>query len=85
MAQQSVWREKIDFRHRYVVEDVACGLALWWSLGRKVGVPTPLSDVFLTLASTVNDEDYRATGRTLGNLGLANLSVDELRERLRRG
>lgn len=85
MERQSVWREKIDFHHRYVVEDIACGLALWSSLGRKLGVPTPLSDVFLTLASTVNDEDYRATGRTLENLRLAELSVDELKERLRHG
>jgi len=85
MERQSVWREKIDFRHRYVVEDVACGLALWSSLGRKLGVPTPLADVFLTLASTVNDEDYRTTGRTLENLGLAELSIDELQERLRLG
>ncbi len=85
MERQSVWREKIDFRHRYVVEDVACGLALWSSLGRKLGVPTPLADVFLALASTVNDEDYRTTGRTLENLGLAELSIDELQERLRLG
>ena len=85
MERQSVWREKIDFHHRYVIEDVACGLALWSSLGRKLGVPTPLADVFLTLASTVNDEDYRATGRTLENLGLAGVSLDELRERLQVG
>lgn len=85
MERQSVWREKIDFHHRYVTEDVACGLALWSSLGRKLGVPTPLADVFLTLASTVNGEDYRATGRTLENLGLAELSIDELQEKLRTG
>lgn len=85
MERHSVWREKIDFHHRYVTEDVACGLALWSSLGRKLGVPTPLADVFLALASVVNDEDYRTTGRTLENLGLAELSVQELHERLRAG
>lgn len=85
MERQSVWREKIDFGHRYVTEDIGCGLALWWSLGRKLGVPTPLADVFLALASTVNDVDYRATGRTLENLGLAGLSVEALKARLQRG
>ena len=85
MEQQSVWREKIDFDHRYVAEDVGCGLALWSSLGRRLGVPTPLADVFLTLAGTVNDVDYRASGRSLENLGLAELSVDALKERLQRG
>ena len=85
MQRDSVWREKIDFRHRYVLEDVGCGLALWWSLGRKLGVATPLSEVFLALASVVNGEDYRETGRTLENLGLADVGVDELKERLRVG
>ena len=85
MERQSVWREKIDFHHRYVAEDIGCGLALWSSLGRKLGVPTPLADVFLTLASTVNDVDYRATGRTLENLGLADLSLEALKERLQQG
>jgi opine dehydrogenase len=83
MQRHSVWREKIGFDHRYVVEDVGCGLALWSSLGRRLGVPTPLADVFLTLASTVNDVDYRRAGRTLENLGLGGLSVAELKERLR--
>ncbi len=85
MERQSVWRETIDFRHRYVVEDVGCGLALWSSLGRRLGVPTPLADAFLALAAAVNGEDYRTTGRTLENLGLAGLSDEQLRERLRTG
>lgn len=85
MERQSVWREQIDFEHRYVTEDVGCGLALWWSLGRRLGVPTPLSEVFLTLASTVNGIDYRAAGRTLENLGLADVPLDVLKERLRVG
>lgn len=82
MERQSVWREKLDFRHRYVLEDVGCGLALWSSLGRRLRVPTPLSDAFLALATAVNGEDYRTTGRTLETLGLASLSDAELHERL---
>lgn len=85
MERQSVWREKIDFHHRYVVEDVGCGLALWSSLGRTLGVPTPLADVFLTLASTVTGVDYRTGGRTLENLGLGGVPVEELKDRLRTG
>ena len=85
MERQSVWREKIDFHHRYVVEDVGCGLALWSSLGRKLGVATPLADAFLAIASAVNGDDYKRSGRTLENLGLAQLSAAELRERLSSG
>ena len=85
MAAQSVWREKIDFRHRYVEEDVGCGLALWASLGREFGVPTPLADAFLRLASVVNGVDYASEGRTLERLGLRGLTVGELKARLRDG
>lgn len=85
MAKHSVWREKIDFTHRYVEEDVGCGLALWSSLGRWLGVSTPLADALLLLASTVNDTDYARKGRTLERLGLAGLSVDELKRGLRDG
>jgi opine dehydrogenase len=85
MAKQSVWREKIDFRHRYVEEDVGCGLALWSSLGRRLGVSTPLSDAMVRLASIVNGVDYAVEGRTLERLGLAGLGVDELKRGLRTG
>jgi opine dehydrogenase len=85
MERQSVWREKIDFHHRYITEDVGCGLALWSSLGRKLGVATRLADAFLAIASAVNGDDYARSGRTLENLGLAELPIAELRERLSSG
>jgi opine dehydrogenase len=80
---QSVWREKIGFGHRYVEEDIGCGLALVASLGDVVGVATPLTDAFLAIAGAINDVDYRATGRTVENLGLGGLSPEELRARVR--
>jgi opine dehydrogenase len=85
MERHSVWREKIDFGHRYVREDVGCGLALWSSLGRALGVATPFSDAFLLLAAIVTGEDYRRTGRTLENLGLAGVPVETLKSWLRAG
>jgi opine dehydrogenase len=85
METHSVWREKLDFGHRYVAEDVGCGLALWSSLGRKLGVETPLTDAFLLLAKVVTGEDHARIGRTLENLGLADVPVETLREWLRTG
>ncbi len=85
LAKQSVWREKIDLRHRYVEEDIGWGLALWSSLGRWLEVPTPLSDAILVLASTVNGVDYAAEGPTPERLGLPGMTVAGLRRRLRDG
>lgn len=85
MSAHSVWREKLGFDHRYITEDVGCGLALWASLGRSFGVATPLADAFLAIASAVTGVDWTRAGRTLAALGLAGLSADELRTRLREG
>jgi opine dehydrogenase len=80
---RSVWREKLDFDHRYIVEDVAYGLVLWSSLGRELGVPTPLTDALIDLCGALTGVDYRAQGRTLESLGLEGLTPAKLRERLR--
>jgi opine dehydrogenase len=85
MGAQSVWREKIGLDHRYVTEDIGCGLALWSSLGRAYGVATPLADAFLAIASSAAGLDFAGGGRTLESLGLAGLTAAELRDRLRDG
>ena len=82
VQRTSVWREQLPFDHRYITEDVAIGLALWASLGRSVGMPTPMTDAFLALASAINQADYARTGRTLESLGLAGLDASDLRARL---
>lgn len=79
VQQQSVWHEKIDFRGRYLEEDVRYGLALWRSLGRKLGVPTPLTEAFLAIASAVNGLDYVREGQSLEKLGLAGMDVGALK------
>jgi opine dehydrogenase len=76
VQRDSVWRERIDLHHRYVAEDVGCGLVLWSSLGHALGVPTPLADACIALAGALTGVDWRATGRTLESLGLA---LDDLR------
>jgi hypothetical protein len=43
-----------------------------------LGIPTPNIDSIIALASTVNGEDYRATGRHLSTLGLGHMTPKEL-------
>jgi opine dehydrogenase len=68
-----------SMQDRYISEDVPVGMVLTASLGRKVGVPTPTYDAIIEIASVVNDRDFYAEGRSLENLGLADLTVDDLR------
>lgn len=74
-----------DFSHRYVSEDAACGMAMLVSLGQRYGVPTRFSQALLAIAGVLNGEDYVETGRTLENLGIGDLSADQLNEMLLEG
>ena len=64
--------------HRYVTEEIPYGLVPMSELAQKIGMPTPNIDAIITLASTVNGVDYRATGRTLESLGMGGDSFDEV-------
>jgi opine dehydrogenase len=64
-----------SMQDRYVTEDIPMGASLTVSLARKARVPTPTYDCMIHLASTVNDTQFYASGRTLENLGLGHLDL----------
>lgn len=72
-------------KHRYVTEDAPCGVALLVSLARKAGVEIPFTQGVLSIISALNGTDYYAEGRTLENLGLAELSLEEIERYLETG
>ena len=80
------WRERLILtEHRYMMEDVAMGLAFLVSVADWAGVPAPVARGLLALGSAVCGENFRETGRTLETLGLASLSKDEMAAMLRDG
>lgn len=64
---------------RYIDEDVPYGTVLMSSLGRQTGVPTPVCDGINTILSIVEKVDFWKIGRTVDKMGIAGLSVDEIR------
>ena len=68
-----------SLEHKYVVEDVPCGLVAMSSLGRVAGVGTPVIDGLISLTSAMLRRDFRAEGRNLDRLGLEGKSVAEIR------
>lgn len=63
---------------RYLTEDVPMSLVPMASLGKLAGVPTPVMDSFINLASLVEGTDYRREGRTLDRVGFGGMSVEEI-------
>lgn len=80
------WREDIDLqKHRYMLEDTRLGLSFLVSVGRWAGVPTPVAQGLLSLATVVSGIDLYAQGRTLENLGLDGLSRIQMAQCLSQG
>ncbi len=64
---------------RYLEEDIPFSLVPMASLGRMLGVNTEVMDAVILMGSIINSTDYRSRGRTVENLGIAGMSLRELR------
>jgi opine dehydrogenase len=70
---------------RYISEDIPIGMVLWASLGDVLGVPTPTARSLIHVSSVIHDTDYWQGGRTMEKLGLAEMTVKELKRYLMDG
>ncbi len=70
---------------RWLTEDVPYGIAAWSMLGEKYGVPTPILRSLVDLTSSATGINFWESARTLGDLGIADLSKDALMTFLREG
>lgn len=69
----------VSMRHRYIFEDVPCGLVPLEAVGQKLGLPMTNTKLVIDLASSLMEVDFRRTGRNLNeffiNGGLERLKV----------
>jgi len=72
-------------KERYLSENVPYGLVPMSEFGEKLGVATPLINSVIEIASVLNKEDYRKTGRTLETLGLDRLNKEQIMNLVGRG
>lgn len=78
-------RAPFGIGHRYLTEDVPYGLVPMLSIARLVGHEMPLTRLFVKLASALADKDWSTAGRSAEQLGLADLSPEDLSAFLRHG
>lgn len=74
-----------DLNGRYLVEDAPYTLVCMSSVGDVAGVQTPLMKSVVSLAGALKNEDYWKTGRTLDKVGLAGMSIKEIKHYLYNG
>lgn len=80
------WHEKLNpTTHRYMSEDIGIGLALLVSVADWLGVDAPVAKGLLAIGSAAAGQDFRKTGRTLENLGLADMDRGALQKMLQEG
>jgi opine dehydrogenase len=75
--------------HRYIWEEVPASLVPLASLGDKLGIPMPLTKSFIhqstALLRKVLNIDFWEKGRTMKRLGLANMTIDEIKKYVESG
>ena len=64
--------------HRYLHEDVGCGLVQWINLAGVARVSTPTMEALTTLAGAINGIDYYDEGLTLDRMGLTGIAVEDV-------
>jgi len=74
-----------SMEHRYITEDVPYGLVPVSQLAQKFGVAVPVIDGLIDISGAINRADYRREGMSLGEMGIADLSKDELARVLEEG
>jgi len=77
--------EPSSMKSRFITEDVPYGLVPPAQLAHKFNVDIPIIDATIRLASVINQTDYYKEGRSLAELGIADLSQEELAEVLQEG
>ena len=77
--------ERFTLKSRYITEDIPVGCKIYRELAHLCGVPTPIIDSMIILASTMNEENYLEKGFDLAYLGISGLNKDQMLTYLREG
>lgn len=67
-----------NLQHRFVHEEILATFVPMASLGKELGVETPMIDAFITMCQIFTGIDYRKEGRTVEKLGLKGKTAEEM-------
>jgi opine dehydrogenase len=70
---------------RYILEDIPMGLIPMASLGKQLGIDTPIMNTTIQLGTYLLNMDFYKDARTMESLGMAGLSTSDLVEFIHNG
>ena len=70
---------------RYIFEDIPQSLVPIWDIAKHLRIQTPTINSIIHLASVLHNTDYFLSGRTIIDMGLEGLSLEEIKEFVRTG
>jgi opine dehydrogenase len=63
----------VSLNHRYIFEDVSCGLVPLESVGKQLGLEMRFTSLIIDLATAIINYDFRKNGRNLENMDILSL------------
>jgi len=74
-----------NLSYRFLTEDIPFGIVPMAHLGSLVGVPMPIVQALIALASVINGQDYLHAGWTLEKMGIQGMRPPQLLDFLENG
>ena len=64
--------------HRYFTEDIPVGTAVYYQLAQKFGVEVPIIESIIRLGSVICKRDFLKEGRSLKEMGIEDLTKEQI-------
>ena len=76
---------RFEVNGRYTSEDIPVGTKMFYELGKRAGVETPIIESMIRIGSIVNEKNYFESGWDLKKIGIDGMSNEALLDYLRKG
>lgn len=74
-----------DIFSRYLTEDAPFGLVPWAAIGELLDIKMPITNSCIDIYNVIHETDWRENGLTADDLGITNMTKDELIKYVRTG
>lgn len=65
---------------RFIDEDVPLNMVPVAEMGRKLGIPTPVTDLLIDISNLFRETDFRKSGVTMEKMGITDLSPEGIQK-----